>query len=60
MKNVGGRPSGSIKTAKIEISIEPKVKDTFMSIVHDEGKTASGKLGEWIRDYINEKERQEI
>ena len=40
-KNNCGRPAGRIKTAKIEISIEPK-----------EGKTASVEIGLWIREYI--------
>ena len=30
-KNNCGRPAGRIKTAKIEISIEPTVKDEFMT-----------------------------
>lgn len=47
-----GRPAGRRKTAKIEISIEPIVKDQFMKILHDEGKTASVEIGLWIREYI--------
>ena len=34
-----GRPAGRIKTAKIEISIEPAVKDEFMTLLRNEGKT---------------------
>ncbi len=47
-----GRPAGRIKTAKIEISIEPAVKDRFMTLLRNEGKTASVEIGLWIRDYI--------
>ena len=50
--NKGGRPAGRIKTAKIEISLEPSVKETFMEILHSEGKAASVQIGEWIKDYI--------
>ena len=32
-----GRPAGRIKTAKIEISIEPTVKDEFMTFGDDVG-----------------------
>ena len=39
-KNNCGRPAGRIKTAKIEISIEPTVK------------TASVEIGLWTREYI--------
>ena len=40
-----GRPAGRIKTAKIEISIEPAVKDEFMTLLRNEGKTASVEIG---------------
>ena len=36
-----GRPAGRRKTAKIEIAIEPEVKDEFMNICYEEGLTAS-------------------
>jgi len=52
--NMGGRPPGRRKTAKIEISIEPEVKDEFMNLLRDEGKTASVEIGLWIRNYIKE------
>lgn len=47
-----GRPAGRRKTAKIEISIEPTVKEEFMTLLRSEGKTASVEIGLWIRDYI--------
>ncbi|MCM1121353.1 MAG: antitoxin [Eubacterium sp.] len=47
-----GRPAGRRKTAKIEISIEPEVKDEFMMLLRNEGKTASVEIGLWIREYI--------
>ena len=49
-----GRPAGRKKTSKIEVTIEPEVKDTFMELLHQEGKTASVEIGRWIRDYIKE------
>jgi hypothetical protein len=48
-KNNCGRPAGRIK---IEISIEPTVKDEFMTLLRKEGKTASVEIGLWIREYI--------
>ncbi len=47
-----GRPAGRKKTAKIEIAIEPELKEEFMSCLHDEGKTASVQIGLWIREYL--------
>ena len=49
-----GRPAGRKKTSKIEVSIEPEVKETFMRLLHQDGKTASVEIGRWIRDYIKE------
>ena len=49
-----GRPAGRKKTSKIEVSIEPDVKETFMELLHREGKTASVEIGQWIRNYIKE------
>lgn len=51
-RNSGGRPAGRIKTAKIEIAIEPEIKDEFMEIIRSEGKKASIEIGVWIREYI--------
>ena len=54
-----GRPTGRIKTAKIEIAIEPEIKDEFMELLREEGKKASSEIGVWIREYIkNHKEQQ--
>lgn len=50
--SICGRPAGRKKTAKIEISIEPMVKDEFMELLHNEGKSASVEIGLWIREYI--------
>lgn len=47
-----GRPAGRRKTAKIEISIEPEVKNEFMTMLYAEGKNASVEIGVWIREYI--------
>ena len=54
-----GRPAGRRKTAKIEITIEPAIKDEFMKLLHDEGKTASVEIGSWIRDYIKDSRQKE-
>lgn len=51
-KNSGGRPAGRRKTAKIEISIEPTVKEEFMNLLREQGKTASVEIGLWIREFI--------
>lgn len=50
-----GRPAGRKKTAKIEVSLEPEIKEKFMEILHEEGKTASVEIGQWIRAYIRER-----
>lgn len=47
-----GRPSGRVKTAKIEIAIEPEIKQAFMEALRVEGKKASVEIGSWIREYI--------
>ena len=49
-----GRPAGRKKTSKIEVSIEPEVKEDFMQLLHQDGKTASVEIGRWIREYIKE------
>lgn len=49
-----GRPSGRLKTAKIEVTIEPDIKDAFMEKLRTEGKKASTEIGLWIREYIKE------
>jgi len=54
-KQTCGRPAGRRKTSKIEVSLEPEIKEIFMKILHDEGKTASVEIGQWIRAYIKEK-----
>lgn len=55
-----GRPAGRRKTAKIEISIEPSIKEEFMTLLREEGKSASVEIGVWIREYIkNNRHREE-
>lgn len=49
-----GRPAGRKKTSKIEVSIEPEVKEIFMQLLYQDGKTASVEIGRWIREYIKE------
>lgn len=49
-----GRPCGKVKTSKIEITIEPELKEQFMEIIHSQNKYASIIMRSWIVDYINE------
>lgn len=49
-----GRPPGRKKTSKIEVTIEPDVKEEFMELLHKDGKTASVEICHWIRNYIKE------
>ncbi len=56
--NVGGRPKGRKKTSKIEVSIEPNIKEEFMKILSEEGMTASGQICNWIREYIKDHEEE--
>ena len=52
---ISGRPTGRMKTAKIEIAIEPEIKDEFMKLLRSEGKKASIEIGLWIREDIKER-----
>lgn len=52
-KNVG-RPAGRKKTSKIEVALEPSVKEEFMSLIHENGGNASVMIGQWINEYIKE------
>ena len=49
-----GRPAGRKKTSNIEVTIEPEVKEAFMELLRNNGKTASAEIGQWIRNYIKE------
>ncbi|MBP3805242.1 MAG: antitoxin [Oribacterium sp.] len=49
-----GRPCGRVKTAKIEVSIEPEIKAAFMEKLRSEGKKASTEIGMWIREYLKD------
>ncbi len=53
-----GRPPGKIKTAKIEIAIEPEIKEEFMKLLKEEGKKASIEINMWIREYIKSRKEQ--
>lgn len=57
-KNIG-RPAGRRKTAKIEIAIEPEIKDEFMTICYEEGKSASTQIYQYIREYIKKYKKEE-
>ena len=54
-----GRPAGRKKTAKIEVVIEPAIKERFMQLLASEGKTASVAIGAWIRQYIRNRQAEE-
>ena len=59
MVNKGrGRPSGKIKTSKIEITVEPELKEQFMSIVHNNNQYCSILIREWIIEYIDRNNKQ--
>jgi hypothetical protein len=58
-KKVYGRPAGRLKTAKIEIAIEPDIKEEFMYLLQNEGKKASIEIGIWIREYIKTRKEQD-
>ncbi len=58
--HVGGRPKGRKKTSKIEVAIEPTIKNEFMRLLSLEGLTASGQICNWIRDYIREHEEGQL
>ncbi len=47
-----GRPSGPIKTSKIEVPIEPKLKETFMELARKNGSNASVEICRMISDYV--------
>lgn len=53
-KRTAGRPAGRKKTAKLQIAIEPKIKEEFMEILESEGQNASSQICLWIRAYIKE------
>ncbi len=53
-----GRPAGKIKTAKIEITIEPEIKDQFMYIVHEQNLYCSTIIREWMIEYIAKNNKQ--
>ena len=48
-----GRPVGKVKTSKIEIILEPELKEEFMQIVHDRDQYCSVLIREWIVEYIS-------
>lgn len=53
-----GRPAGKIKTSKIEITVEPEIKNEFMSIVHENGQYCSVIIRDWIVEYIASNKKQ--
>ena len=58
IKNKRGRPPGKVKTSKIEIIIEPDLKDEFMSIIHKENQYCSVVIREWIIEYIERNKKE--
>ena len=54
-----GRPAGRRKTAKIEVAIEPEIKEEFMTICYQEGRSASTQLYQYIREFIKLRKKGE-
>lgn len=54
-----GRPAGKIKTSKIEVTIEPELKDKFMKEIHIQNKQVSVVLREWIIQYLESTKNKE-
>lgn len=52
-----GRPRGKVKTSKIEVVLEPNLKNEFMNILQEENKYCSIVIREWIVDYVAEKKK---
>lgn len=47
-----GRPAGRKKTSKIEVSIEPEVKEVFMQLLHQDGKQHLLRLGVGLENIL--------
>ncbi len=54
-----GRPAGRIKPSKIEVSLEPSIKEEFMELMRKNGSNASVMIGQWITEYIKENKEEE-
>lgn len=54
-----GRPAGKVKTSKIEITVEPELKNDFMSIVHEKNQYCSVLIREWMIDYVTRNKKQD-
>jgi len=50
-----GRPPGIVKSEKIEVKIQPKLKKLFQYAVKQEGSNASVAVCELISKYLREK-----
>lgn len=49
-----GRPAGKLKTSKLEIILEPEIKEDFMKIVHEKNDYCSVLIRQWIVEYIQQ------
>lgn len=54
IKGQSGRPKGAKKTSKIQIMIEPEIKEEFTRIAESNGSNVSMKIHEFIFKYIRE------
>lgn len=54
-----GRPAGKVKTSKIEITVEPELKNDFMSIVHENNQYCSVLIREWMIEYVTRNKKQD-
>lgn len=56
MKKKIGRPKGQNKTSRLEIMINPKIKEKFVKLTKSMGSNPSVKINEMIIKYITENE----
>lgn len=54
VKGRSGRPKGQKKTSKIQVMIEPEIKEEFRRITESNGSNPSVKICELIVEYIKE------
>ena len=56
MKKKIGRPKGQNKTSRLEIMINPDIKEKFVNITKKMGSNPSVKINEMIIKFISENE----
>lgn len=58
VKGKSGRPKGQKKTSRIQIMIEPEIKEEFRRITESNGSNPSVKICELIIEYIKENNKK--